>query len=168
MTKLFSYIAASLLLLAATPLMAQVYPSADFSVDGAMSAEDPTSVESTMPAISVPSAAMTSPSQIMQQLDYPIDEAFSVTPELLKARNQLHAGKVILITAGALTVASAGMYACAWYAMGEGGVLPTTLSVAGITGISASLILYVTGSVMYVKGKKSALRASPGGIALNF
>lgn len=85
-----------------------------------------------------------------------------------KAERQYKAGKALLITGGALTVSGVALYTGGLLCMGEGGSLPSTMTISGVTCAGLSVGCYIAGSVLYCKGKKSRVRAVPGGLALNF
>lgn len=85
-----------------------------------------------------------------------------------KAERQYKAGKALLITGGALTVSGVALYTGGLLCMGEGGPLPSSMTISGVTCAGLSVGCYVAGSILYCKGKRSRVRAVPGGLALNF
>lgn len=85
-----------------------------------------------------------------------------------KADRQYKAGKALLITGGALTVSGVALYTGGLLCMGEGGPLPSTMTISGVTCAGLSVGCYIAGSILYCKGKRSQIRAVPGGLALRF
>lgn len=86
-----------------------------------------------------------------------------------KAESQYKAGQALLITGGALTASGVALYTSGLLCMGEGGPLPSALSISGITCVGLSVGCYIAGSVLYCRGKKSRIAPAPGGgIALRF
>lgn len=91
-------------------------------------------------------------------------------------QHKIKVGKTLLISAGAMTVAGAGLYCSAWYAMGDGGTFPAVLSISGVTLMGASLGMYVAGAIVYSSGRKAqralspqvSLAVTPTGVALRF
>ena len=85
----------------------------------------------------------------------------------LKLNNQLKTGKVLLITAGCMTAVGIASYFSAWTMVSDATSIGGVFSIGGIALVGASIPLYIAGSVLYVKGKKS-LEMTQNGLTYKF
>ncbi len=91
------------------------------------------------------------------------------TPKVdLKLNRQMVVGRDLLISAGVMTVTGGALYGAAWGMMGEASTIAAVSSIAGISLMGLSVPLYIAGSVLYVKGKKSKLQPTACGLQLWF
>jgi len=77
-------------------------------------------------------------------------------------------GRNLLITGGALSAAGIALYCSSWAMISDSSDAGKYLSIGGISTFAASIPFYITGSVLYVKGKKASLTASPSLLTLSF
>lgn len=91
-----------------------------------------------------------------------------VGQDLAAALAQKRKGRALLITGGALSVTGAALFFSSWGMITDATDAGKYFSIGGLSVFAAAIPFYISGSIVYVKGKRAALSAGPGSVALNF
>ena len=95
------------------------------------------------------------------------------TPVSLKLNPQMTTGRNLLIAGGCCAVAGAALFPMAYLCISDAPgarALGGVCSIGGVTLMAASVPLFISGSIIYIKGKKnnSTLSFTGNGLTLRF